>query len=373
MKEFLTEEEYLVHLLRSALRQEQPQELPEGLSFGKVYVLGLQHAVANIAYYSICRLKRKPSEELLREWERHCQMAMTRDINQSFAHEEIVEAFQKAGIRSVDLQGTKLKLFYPQTDYRTMSDLDFIIDPENLNKAWQLLENLGYACEDNNGVEVDAFRAPNINIEVHSEYFPENCEYYSIMRPPFDTYNGSGEIDPNEFYIYHILHIAKHYYRNGCGLRQVMDVYYLDQNGTNLDRSYIRSVMEKANAAEFSENISALAACWFGDGAYREELREMEVYLLGSGVNGTRYNRLDNTLKAMRKENPRFFRIRYSLKRIFVGKDYLYVRYPITKKWKILLPFSWVYRLFSFLTPGGNSRLREEMGLLTERKWKQHK
>ena len=30
MREFLTEEEYLVHLLRCALRQEQPEELPEG-------------------------------------------------------------------------------------------------------------------------------------------------------------------------------------------------------------------------------------------------------------------------------------------------------------------------------------------------------
>jgi hypothetical protein len=298
-------------------------------------------------------------------------MAMTRDINQSFAYEEIKAAFQKAGIRSVDVQGTKLKLWYPQTDYRTMSDLDFIIDPENLNKAWKLLETLGYECEDLHGVEVDAFRAPNINIEVHSEYFPEDCEYHDVMRPPFDTYDSNGLIDPNEFYIYHILHIAKHYYRNGCGLRQIMDVYYLDSNGADLDRDYIHSVMEKANAADFSDKISALAAYWFGDGAYRADLKEMEVYLLGSGVNGTRYNRLDNTLKVMRKEKPQLFRIRYSLKRIFVGKDYLYVRYPITKKWKILLPFSWIYRFFGLLTPSGNRRFREEIGLLTEKKWKQ--
>ena len=29
------------------------------------------------------------------------------------------------------------------------------------------------------------------------------------------------------FYAYNILHIAKHYHYGGCGIRRVLDVYYL--------------------------------------------------------------------------------------------------------------------------------------------------
>lgn len=374
MREMISESRYLVHLLRCAIRDEQPQELPQSLSFGKVFSLGRAHSVENIAYYSVSKLDRKPEAALYREWELRCNMALTRDVNQSFAREEILDAFAQAGIRCLEVQGTKIKPFYPQPEYRTMADLDFIIDRENLGKAWQLLEELGYECEDNHGVEVDAFRAPNINIEVHSEYFPASSAYHTVMRPPFASVEETGAYDVNELYIYNILHIAKHYFKKGCGLRQVLDVYYLNRHyGPVLNREYVASVFQKAGVVEFAEKLSALAEHWFGDGPFREDLEEMEAYLLSSGVNGNRYNHLNNELKAMQNQGIRCFRLKYSLKRIFVGKTYLYGRYPITKKWKILLPFSWVYRLFAFVTPGGRRRLRQELGILTKSDWKQEK
>ena len=78
--------------------------------------------------------------------------------------------YANGNIRSLEVQGTKIKPLYPQADWRTMSDIDFIIDPKNLLKAAEILKELGYQCEGKYGVEVDAHRRPNINIEVHTHH-----------------------------------------------------------------------------------------------------------------------------------------------------------------------------------------------------------
>ena len=372
MKEFLNEGEYLVHLLRCAIHQQQPQELPQQLSFPKVYRLSLEHDVANISFYSIEKLKKKPADALYREWELRCDMAVTRDVNQSFARDEILEGFQKAGIRSLEVQGSKIKALYPQPEYRTMSDIDFIIDPENLEKAWKVLEALGYTCKDLNGEEVDGFRPPNINVEIHSEYFPKACEYHSVMRPPFTSVEETGEYDCNDFYVYNILHVAKHYFWMGCGLRRILDVYYLNRHFEGwLDREYVDTLFEKAGVTAFVEEISALAEFWFGSGAGHELVGKMAEYILGSGLNGTYRNEMNNRLRTLCGDGVRFFRLKYVLKRIFVGRACLYERYPQARKRKILLPFYWLHRLFTSIGPERKKRIQTELQAVSASDWKQ--
>jgi hypothetical protein len=293
-------------------------------------------------------------------------------VNQSFAREEILDAFQAAGIRSLEVQGTQIKQFYPQPEYRTMSDIDFIIDRENLPRAYQILEGLGYECEDVEGVEVDAFRPPNINIELHSEYFSKHNDYYDMMRPPFASVDETGEYDFNEFYIYNILHVAKHYFLKGCGLRRILDVYYLNRHYTPLlNWEYVNSYFEKANIQDFFKKVSALAQYWFGDGECTEDVDRMIQYIMGSGVHGNTRHSLGNHLRDQYGEGVRFFRLKYFWKRLFVSKEVLYTRYPRAKKWKILLPFCWIHRLFTAVSDENRSRIKEEVEVVSEGQWKQ--
>ena len=63
-------EEYLVHLLRSVLLGEKPQEKPDGFSFGEVYKAAAFHNVDSMAFYGIDRLEVKPDERLYNEGKR---------------------------------------------------------------------------------------------------------------------------------------------------------------------------------------------------------------------------------------------------------------------------------------------------------------
>jgi predicted nucleotidyltransferase len=360
--DFKDEYQYLIHLVKAAIHDTQPEEKPSHLSFGKVYCCGVEHEVANIAFYSIQKLRNKPGEKLFAEWETCCNMAVARDFNQSFAREEILAEFEKSGIRSLEVQGTVIKQFYPRPEYRTMSDIDFIIDLSNLSAAREILESLGYTCKDMNGVEVDGFRSPNIHIEVHTEYFPESSQYHNIMRLPFASVEETGSYDPNEFYIYNMLHIAKHYFYKGCGIRRILDAYCINKNyGELLNRAYVNAVFERAEAVDFLEKVSLLAECWFGEGERDARIDRMEDYMLHAGVHGNEQNGMNIRLKEMYADGTPMYRLRYYIKRLFPGNEVMYVHYPFLERWKVLYPFCWIHRILRMLFSEDKHRILGEM------------
>lgn len=358
MREFLDECDYLIHLVRCAIHNEQPQELPETFDFERVYQFGVHHQVANIAFYSVEKLERKPQDELYAKWEAHRNRAVILHVNQSYAAQEVRNDFQAAGLRFLEVQGTKIKPLYPQPEYRTMSDIDFIVALEDLTKAGQVLQQLGYQCEQLADVEINAFRKPNIHIELHTEYFPEDCAYRSVMASPFEAERH----DINELYIYNMLHIAKHYFWKGCGIRRVLDAYFLNLHyGNLLDRKYVKSVFKAAGVRDFTAELSVLADRWFGEVQCAPQRSEMAVYILNSGLHGTARNRLDNLLEDLRSDGTRFYKLKYFLQRIRGTKGTLHHTYPILKRHKILYPFCWLHRACRTLRPNKMKRLCKEV------------
>lgn len=362
MSVILDEYSYLIHLINCALRDQQPQEIPDQLSFETVYEYGVLHEVANIAFHSLKKLEKKPVAELYSEWEECCDMAVIRDINQAYAREEILCGFRQANIRSLEIQGTAIKKLYPQPEYRTMSDIDFIIDLKNLLKARGVLRNLDYQCEDVDGVEVDGFRPPNIHIEIHTEYFPEHSDYHNVMRPPFTSVDETGEYDINDFYIYNMLHIAKHYYNKGCGIRRVLDVYYLNHTyGKLIDKAYVQSVFKAANVVDFVIRISSLANCWFGDGEYDNKTIGMEKYILNAGLHGNEANALNNRLRKVYGDGEFLYKLKYCMKRLLAGNETMCIHYPFLERWKVLYPFCWLHRAIRAMHPADKHRILEEV------------
>ncbi len=338
--------DYLLHLVRCALRNEQPMEISEYVSFDAVFDYAIKHEIANVAYYSVERLHKKPPEELLGRWRLRRDLAIERECNQNFARDEIVDEFQRLGIRSLEMQGTKIKTLYPLPEMRTMSDIDFIIDPEYLESAGEVLQNLGYTCRRPNEVEIDGFRPPNIHIELHTEYFPSTSDYHDCMRPPFESMDASGACDINELYIYNVLHIAKHYFCRGCGIRRVMDVYYLNSHfAEQIDRKYVGAVFQKAEVVDFARNISLLADYWFGDGKYCKCFDAMIRYITESTLHGTEQNGMSNYLRKTYDSDFNLVKLKHIVKRIFPGDDVMLRHYAFLKKWRILYPFCWMHRV----------------------------
>ena len=360
---FLDEWDYLIHLIRCAIHDIQPREMPESLSFERVCEFGIYHEVANIAFDSVERLKKKPEPELYQKWEDLRNKAIVRHINQSWAAEEIRSALREAGIRWTEVQGTKIQPLYPKPEWRTMSDLDFIIDPENLSGVETVLEQLGYTCRLVNGDEVQGYRPPNIHIEMHSAYFSQYTEYEKVMRPPFAALDEKGEPVPEELYLYNILHIFKHYHYAGFGIRRVLDAYFLNRHyGGRIQRETVWAALAQAGAAEFADQLASLAENWFSETEQSISRNEIAVHIFRWGVHGTGTTQRKNYLKQRIPQGKWGEKIRYLLERFLGTGGVIRQNYPIVSRFWILYPVCWLHRLLRGLRPAALKRLGWEIG-----------
>lgn len=340
---FLNECEYLIHLISATLSGETPKELPERFSFEKVYKIALGHDVANISFYSVEKLVNKPDEWLYKKWQERKNLAITRDINQVFAREEIINAFRENGIESLEIQGTEMKKLYPRPEYRTMSDIDFLVREGCLEKGKAVLEKLGYECSLTKDIEVSGFREPNIHVELHVNYFHPASDYFGILPQPF-TLDERGKV--NVFYAYNILHVAKHYFHSGCGVRRILDVYLLNKEyESKIDKEYVYSFFEKAKIVDFVKEMSLLSNYWFSDGEKYEGYEKTARFLFMSGVHGKGQTGVENSIKRAYGENTRFAKIRYFFGRLFLPVDVMKSRYSCLNKCVLLYPFCCIHRI----------------------------
>ena len=136
---------YLIRLLGSLLCGAEPPRPPEGCSASELMHLAQRHSVAGMAYYAAEKLP--ISEPVASPWRQIRDKALVKDITQQMELESLCAALSGAGIRFLPLKGCVIKGLYPQSDMRTMSDIDILIDERNAAAARGVMEGLGYSCE----------------------------------------------------------------------------------------------------------------------------------------------------------------------------------------------------------------------------------
>lgn len=346
---------YLITLLCCALDGEKAPEKPDGVDWEMLFELAKFHMVENLAYYSVERLDSRPEGELLEKWRTARDIGAVKSVNQLIERDAIAEAFTKAKIRYMPLKGWLLKEDYPQDDFRTMSDLDVLIDEKNAAKAAEVLEKLGYAFRDECDHHAAYSKPPYMNVELHTKLMSSNYErahaYYADpwrlarKKEPYRY-----ELKAEDNYIFLTAHFAKHYFMGGSGIRSVADIYiFLKKHGGELDRAYISAELEKMGLSEFSETAERLAGVWFGGAEGNAATQDMARYVVTSGVYGTSDRAAENRFKKVKEKYPRFARIRYFFGRAFLPLDTMRHTYPVLKKAPVLLPFCEIHRLINAL------------------------
>ncbi|MDO5124943.1 MAG: nucleotidyltransferase family protein [Ruminococcus sp.] len=348
METFNNEYLYLIHLLKCVLDGTQPQEKPEEQSFEKILKIAIAHDVANIAYYAIEKLKNKPSYELNKKWSEIRDKDIIRDLTQEFEYNTITSLLEKEHIRFLALKGIHLKDLYPQRDIRTMSDLDLLIDPENMSKVKDIMTTLNYeqSPQEKTGNHFAFLKKPWMCVEMHYQLFSRNDKaYYNLMPNPWDyaapVSPCEWNFDDNWFFLYLFAHLEKHYSKRGTGIRSIMDIYiYLKHKEKDLDWDYIYSQLDKVGKMHICQDLIHLSKIWFGNAKSCPKYDKMSVYIFSSGVYGTKKHLLVNSYNSMNAS-------RYYLSRMFPPLIMMKKRYPILRKMPILLPLFWIIRLIS--------------------------
>lgn len=277
-------------------------------------------------------------------------------LRQELVYEEIRSALK--GIPFFTLKGTAIAKYYPDPELRTMSDLDFVVGPDNREKADERLRKLGAEMlKQSEGEWIYQYR--EVVIELHSRlvYGYSNATTEEAQRTFFNNcwdYYRDGSIDFNFHVLFLFMHLRKHIMETGIGFRQFMDIAFIIRNAQP-DWDWIKTKAEEINLFLFMRTALSMIEKWFDVPSPFEKVEiseafyeEATLHIFDDGVFGfenikNRNNRAINERAS--KKNP-LYGINYFLEQFFWPYEKLILmpeyKWLINKKW--LLPVAWGYR-----------------------------
>lgn len=262
----------------------------------------------------------------------------------------IFSRFEAEHIWYMPLKGSVIKDIYPRMSMRQMSDNDILIDDKAREKTRRIMTERGFELKAEYE-NVDEFsKNPVYNFEMHTGLFRDkiqNREIYEYFRDikkrlVKDENNSYGYHFTNEdFYIYMITHEYKHFISGGTGVRSLLDTYlFVRRYGKTLDKKYIYRELEKIGVAEFEANNRRLAVKLFSGQKLSDDERKLLAYYIFSGTYGTYKNVFENKFSRMNKSS----KTDYIFRRIFPDMEYYKRWYPLAYRYKVLIPFAWIFR-----------------------------
>lgn len=349
---------YLIHLVRCALWQIVPEERPEKVEWAQVFRMAYRHKIVNLTYQSVKRMKHGPETRILSQWRLFAQKAELTEVMYEAELAEVIKGMEQAGIRYLCLKGIVMRKLYPSRGMREMADQDIFYDAGQREKLMTLMKERGYEYDP--GSERcfhDVFRkSPNYMFEMHKTIVDSSLSESSYYETVWDraVKNEDGmygyHMTWEDFYIYQMIHLKKHYERCGAGVKMMADLYVLYRLKKNdMDWKYVKGELQKLDAAEFSRE-RMLNVLWMFGTEEEKELAETEMTkqkmtdqihdIIRSGAYGTVRIGYEKRIKNAGGK------ARYLYNRVFMPYEEMKRGMPFVENRRWLCPFINLYRIF---------------------------
>lgn len=363
---------YLISVLASVLNETSVPPLPSATNWESVYNMAKMHGVEAMAFYAV-KNAIDNTAEIYYKWKQSRDQNLVQSLFQFQERDEIYQRLYEYGIRFLPLKGCRMKELYKQIEFRQMSDLDILIEPQNLEKVRTVMEALGYETRVFGEKHDDEyFKPPYVTVEIHRQMLPDNVPkhtYYCHIWDkalPDEKIQGGWKLSLEDFYIYHLLHFQKHFNEMGSGIRSLMDIYvYRRAFSDQMDSAYLEQECDRLELSEFRKKMEVLSVIWFtaerkfDEAIYDSELKQLERRIFLAGVYGSRNFTKVRSMESNQVDTGIKQTCIYILKRIFMSKEEFGYAYPITKKYAVLIPFFWFYRIYDVLAHKRNDIKRE--------------
>ena len=269
------------------------------------------------------------------------EIAKMRFIRIHKLENKIVEVFNLHKINFMFLKGSEIRSLYARQYYRTSNDIDIYVSPSSIEEAKQVLLDefnakiLPSSAPHHLNLIVDEYK---MEIELHFSLkyiLPKELEY--LFENPFsdgyvDAVNPyQYHMSHDRYYLYHVLHVAKHTINGELWLNMLSDTYLL-----NHLRPVDTTLLKEAGLDKFEQALLAVSNHLFN----RTTLNENEFKLL-------RFIYLDNYMRYISLSKGKHSSKRsYIHSRIIVSRSYLIKQYPKLKDHPELLAYYQTKRWF---------------------------
>lgn len=342
--------DYLIDLVRSALLGEKVTLLPQECSveaLGKL--IRMQH-LTNLVYPVIS--KDPQLKPLAMQLERDYLIQIPKVANQDFEIKNWLDAADAKGLDCIPLKGFLLRQLYPTPMMRSMTDMDVLIRDMDRQDVRRWMEGMGYVAEATHELSHhDNYKKqPWMYMELHLHLMkprPGRDELEKKIWSRATLLEGRKHIyqmSPEDFYVFHLLHLHKHFMSRGVGLKGVIDIHvFLKAYGGKLDRKYLRSELKALGIEEFGLYMENMAQVLLGDREADDDCRIVADYMADCGIFGStqQYHIIRMTAETKGKSTSTR-KFRYRLKLLFPGVKEMSKRFPSVSRVPFLLPFYWV-------------------------------
>lgn len=347
---YQTETNYIIELLKCSVTEEIPSVPPENIDWDQVFFIARNHRICSTLYFGIQKLP-KSCQQFIGHFDQYVlayKKTLVLDANRTYELENLKQDFETNGIDYILLKGSITKHLYPDTAMRVMSDIDIFYRNASTDVIVSILSKNGFQITKREPKEVAFFKTINeIKVEMQTQLIDEGYElWFEYLKNIWNKSIQAGntheyKMTDEDFYIYHILHMAKHFKNGGIGLIHVLDVWILINTYSNMNYEYVKHELQYLGLDIFENNLRMLVNNWFGNYEPDQDttvtLELLGTYLFSGGAFGLKSQREVNAVVGRNDKN---FSWR---KKIFPNMNIMIDYYGSTiKKHPYLLPLYWI-------------------------------
>ena len=366
----------LIKLLNCAIRKEKLRCIDyKGINWDYIISESQEHNIYTLLYPVIRDLSPSDviSQDFKEKWKKHTFSTAIHINNQIVQMSKVFKEFNKEVIPVIALKGLILRNLYPYPDLRTMGDADVFIHKEDIEKASNILINMGYV-ESKEASAAHLFFSHKCYspIELHwkladTNFIKDTSQFESKVWTHSVTKSISDAsvlcLGTEDFLMHLCLHMAVHMRSGGFGLRQLCDLLLLvEKEGPSIDWENFLVKIRTNGIEKFTTAIFNVCNILFGLQIPKElkniTFDETSIKMLlddifASGVFGHRSldrifgnNLLNAEVMYKEKNSSRILNI---LLIICPPIHSLSNSYSYAKKYKILTPIAWIQHFFAGL------------------------
>ena len=290
------EQNYIIELLKCAITNTTPSTPDESLDWDVVFNYAKIHRIVPVLYFSIQKLPEdiKSNISNLEQYALAYKSNLVDDANRENEIAIITKLLASNDVDYILLKGSVTKHFYPDTSMRMMSDVDILYRNTNSKDIKGLLEGNGYT--QTKSTPKDAmYLSSNKLVKVEMQQsllddgFTDWLKYLDTIWNRCEN-NADNEytMTPEDFYIYHIVHMAKHFINGGIGLRHVLDTWVIKNHYQDLDSEYTEKNFKELSLDKFENKVTKLCKYWFENSipSDKKSIELLSEYIFENGAFG---------------------------------------------------------------------------------------
>ena len=359
----MIKETVLLNLLAKELFGFECEINLDDIDFKELYNEARTQTVIGIAFNALPKNAPEKDVDTYLLWQQTTFAIIRQTLNNNFANVQLNELLKQNEIKHATIKGYSSAYYYPEPNLRQMGDIDFLIDKSDVDVASKILLDNGFVNgHEANELHID-FKKNKLSYEMHTEVTTVPIGKEFVLKTFDDLIDKAVEVDsacgkitiPCEYHhgVTMLTHMQRHMTNgSGIGLRHLCD-WAVFVNAIDNDSwiEIFETKLKNIGLWQFARVISKSASIyikmptksWFSD--VDDELAKSLIdYIFESG----NFGRKNNTRSMQRVFSDG--NGKNKILRILSGtKKWVYIKYPICEKYKVLFPAFYVIHFIKVL------------------------